>query len=73
MKKYILFFVLSILSIGAFASEADLKIPDLHQAIFPHFGGMNGWNLLLLGSLVIVGTLGISLNKLKICLLTNQC
>jgi len=44
-----------------FSSEADLKIPDLSHALFPHFGGMDGWHLLLFGSFVIVGTLGISL------------
>ena len=48
-----------------FASEANLKIPDLSKAHFPHFGGMDGWHLLLFGSLVIVGTLGISLYLFK--------
>ncbi len=48
-------------SAKTFASEANLKIPDLHDATFQHFGGMDGWHLLLFGSLVIVGTLGISL------------
>src|SRR5204863_5878463 len=51
---------------GAFASEADLAIPDLHAARF--FGtagdptsGISGWALLLSGSLVICITLGFSL------------
>jgi len=48
-------------SLLGFSSEADLKIPDLSQATFPHFGGIDGWHLLLFGSFVIVGTLGISL------------
>ena len=44
-----------------FASEADLKIPDLHEGTFPLFFNMNAYSLLLYGSLVIIGTLGISL------------
>src|ERR1035437_6727587 len=48
-------------SLLGFSSEADLKIPDLHSTTFPHFGGIDGWHLLLFGSFVIVGTLGISL------------
>jgi K(+)-stimulated pyrophosphate-energized sodium pump len=51
----------------AFAGEADLLIPDLKEATF--FGGsISGHNLLLYGSLVIAGTLGISLylrNQIK--------
>ena len=44
----------------AFAGEADLLIPDLKEATF--FGGsISGHNLLLYGSLVIAGTLGIAL------------
>jgi K(+)-stimulated pyrophosphate-energized sodium pump len=57
--------VFLLTSIFSFASEADLKIPDLHSAIFPHFGGIDGWHLLLFGSLVIIGTLGISLYLFK--------
>jgi K(+)-stimulated pyrophosphate-energized sodium pump len=44
------------------ASEADLAIPDLHEGTFRLFGQeISGWNLLLYGSFVICGTLGISL------------
>jgi K(+)-stimulated pyrophosphate-energized sodium pump len=44
------------------ASEADLAIPDLHQGRFVIFGNeISGYNLLLYGSFVICGTLGISL------------
>jgi K(+)-stimulated pyrophosphate-energized sodium pump len=44
------------------ASEADLAIPDLHQGKFNIFGNeISAWNLLFFGSLVICGTLGISL------------
>ena len=44
----------------AIAGEADLAIPDLKEAKF--FGGsISGHNLLLYGSFVIAGTLGISL------------
>nr|WP_245544422.1 sodium-translocating pyrophosphatase [Paludibacter propionicigenes] len=60
-----LLFVALIASGKAFASEANLKIPDLHDATFPHFGGMDGWHLLLFGALVIVGTLSISLYLFK--------
>ncbi len=43
-----------------FASEADLAIPDLHVNVF--FGNtVSAWWLLLIGALVITGTLGISL------------
>ena len=44
-----------------FASEADLKIPDLHDGQFPLFFNLTAWQLLFYGSLVIIGTLGISL------------
>lgn len=44
-----------------FASEADLKIPDLHEGHFPLFFNLTAWQLLFYGSLVIIGTLGISL------------
>lgn len=44
------------------ASEADLAIPDLHEGTFTIFGRqISGYNLLLYGSFVICGTLGISL------------
>jgi K(+)-stimulated pyrophosphate-energized sodium pump len=43
------------------ASEADLKIPDLHEGSFPNFFNLSAWQLLFYGSLIIVGTLGISL------------
>jgi K(+)-stimulated pyrophosphate-energized sodium pump len=44
------------------ASEADLAIPDLHQAKFTIAGQeISGWNLLLYGAFMIAGTLGISL------------
>jgi K(+)-stimulated pyrophosphate-energized sodium pump len=54
----------------AFASEADLKIPDLHGTPEkPHFKlfdtyPISAWNLLFYGALVITGTLGISLYQL---------
>ena len=69
MKQFkrtaMMLFAALIASGKAFASEANLKIPDLHDATFPHFGGMDGWHLLLFGSFVIVGTLGISLYLFK--------
>jgi K(+)-stimulated pyrophosphate-energized sodium pump len=45
----------------AFASEADLAIPDLHKGTFDTLGGITAWNVLAYGALVICGTLGISL------------
>jgi len=52
--------VLLLAATPAFASEADLAIPDLHAGKF--FGGtVSAWWLLFCGALVICGTLGISL------------
>jgi K(+)-stimulated pyrophosphate-energized sodium pump len=58
------FFLAPLLLAGAtaYGSEADLAIPDLHQGKFDIFGlQISAWNLLFCGSLVICGTLGISL------------
>ena len=65
LSKILLSLGLLFLSTSLFASEADLKIPDLKLATFPHFGGLDGWHLLLYGSLVIIGTLGISLTLFR--------
>src|SRR5215213_11989657 len=51
------------------ASEADLRIPNLHgEAGKPHFviagQPISAWDLLFYGALVITGTLGISLYQL---------
>ena len=46
---------------AAWASEADLKIPDLHEGRFDLFGGLSGYQILLYGALVILGTVGVSL------------
>lgn len=43
------------------ASEADLKIPDLHEGQFAAFGGLSGYQILLYGAMVILGTVGVSL------------
>src|SRR3989338_1665357 len=45
----------------AWASEADLKIPDLHEGRFELFGGLTGFQILFYGAIVIVGTVGLSL------------
>ncbi len=45
----------------AWASEADLKIPDLHEGQFHLFGGLTGFQILLYGAMVILGTVGLSL------------
>ena len=55
---------LGILCLGqgaAWASEADLKIPDLHEGHFAMFGGLSGFQILLYGAMVILGTVGLSL------------
>ncbi len=65
MKK--LFTRLSLLGMiclwqgAAWASEADLKIPDLHEGHFSLFGGLTGFQILLYGAMVILGTVGLSL------------
>ncbi|NLA25174.1 MAG: sodium-translocating pyrophosphatase [Bacteroidales bacterium] len=61
MKRILLLTVFGLLSFAGFASEADLAIPDLHEGTFPLFFNLNAFNLLLYGSIVILGTLGISL------------
>lgn len=49
-------------SIGLFASEADLAIPDLHEGTF-HIEGyaISSWDFLFYGAMIIIGTLGFSL------------
>ncbi|WP_210421113.1 sodium-translocating pyrophosphatase [Lacipirellula limnantheis] len=63
MKRLLL--AVAIVTLNAaplLASEADLAIPDLHAGKFTIFGNeISGYNLLLYGSFVICGTLGISL------------
>ena len=47
---------------GAFANEANLAIPDLHEGTFHIFGGsITAWDFLFYGALIISGTLGYSL------------
>ena len=68
-------FILS--NVRAFASEADLAIPDLHNGVFHIFGGtVSAWDFLFYGALIITGTLGFSVfifNKVKKCLPTILC
>jgi K(+)-stimulated pyrophosphate-energized sodium pump len=65
MKQYFrqLFVAAGLLTMqaAAWASEADLKIPDLHEGRFDLFGGLTGFEILFYGALVIVGTAGLSL------------
>ncbi|HTL70890.1 MAG TPA: sodium-translocating pyrophosphatase, partial [Candidatus Eisenbacteria bacterium] len=58
-----LFVTASLLSVqaSAWASDADLKIPDLHEGRFNLFGGFTGYQILFYGAIVIVGTVGLSL------------
>ena len=46
---------------AALASDADLKIPDLHEGHFALLGGLTGFQILLYGAMVILGTVGLSL------------
>ena len=51
-----------LIPLAAFASEADLAIPDLHKgAPYTLLGGIRPWDLLFYGACIIAGTLGISL------------
>ncbi len=51
---------------NAQASEADLVIPDLTQALFQVAGlSIDGWHLLFYSSFVLLGTLGTSLFQFK--------
>lgn len=66
MKKWLQYLsaigVMLLSRVSLYASEADLTIPDLHHgAPYTLLGGINPWDLLFYGALVIVGTLGISL------------
>jgi K(+)-stimulated pyrophosphate-energized sodium pump len=61
LKRIFLFFVFMVSSGVLFASEADLKIPDLHEGHYPYFFNLTAWQLLFFGAWIIVGTLGISL------------
>ncbi|MDR0865060.1 MAG: sodium-translocating pyrophosphatase [Candidatus Symbiothrix sp.] len=47
---------------SAYASEADLAIPDLHEGTFHIFGSqISSWSFLFYGALIIAGTLCFSL------------
>ena len=49
-------------SLGAYASEADLAIPDLHEGTFHLLGkSITSWDFLFYGALIIIGTLGFSI------------
>ena len=63
MKRAVLLLFAALLITGkAHASEADIKIPDLHQGFFNIFGHVvKAWDFLFYGALVICITLGISL------------
>ena len=66
MKNLVrLFLALGIVMLSAvsgFASEADLKIPDLHSGVFnTPLGQISAYSLLMYGAAVIAGTLFFSL------------
>ena len=65
-KKITTIFLGLLLPLLSVASEADLPIPDLKQSFFQNFG-LNGWNLLLISSVIIlIGILFGVLQYLKI-------
>jgi len=45
---------------SVWASEADLRIPDLHEGRFDLLGGLSGYQILLYGAFIILGTVGLS-------------
>jgi K(+)-stimulated pyrophosphate-energized sodium pump len=58
--------ILLLAATTAYAAEGDLAVPDLRATTFNIFGWqVSGWDLLLYGSFVITGTLGISLFQLQ--------
>lgn len=61
LKRVLFLLGLIMLSVTpAMATEADMAVPDLHQGFFARFG-LDGWHLLLYGSVVILFTLSVSL------------
>ena len=52
MKRFLIILTGLVLPVLTFASEVDLKVPDLKQSYFEEFG-TNGWNLLFAGSIII--------------------
>jgi K(+)-stimulated pyrophosphate-energized sodium pump len=63
VKNLFKWITLSLLpTAGAFASELDLAIPDLHNGMFHIFGyAISSWDFLFYGAMIIAGTLGFSL------------
>lgn len=61
MKKVILFMLTLISTVSVFAQDASFKVPDLRESTFDLLGGINGWDLLAYGTLIIILTLGFSL------------
>src|SRR5262245_37309838 len=60
-RRFFVIFSIFAAQASAWASEADLKIPDLHEGRFGMFGGLTGYQILLYGAMVILGTVGLSL------------
>ncbi len=54
MKKFLSLMSLLVIPALTFASEADLKIPDLREVYFDALGGISGWNLLFYGIVIIL-------------------
>lgn len=53
IKRLLLLFAAGIVPVLAWASEADLIIPDL-SVTFPALGGLSGFNLLAIGAIVSI-------------------
>jgi len=56
MKRKLFLGSLSFLMfpMASLASEADLKIPDMRESVFPMLGGIDGWDLLFYGLIFVI-------------------
>ncbi|MDR1492327.1 MAG: sodium/proton-translocating pyrophosphatase [Planctomycetaceae bacterium] len=61
VRSFLTIALFSAMAAFSFASEADLKIPDLHAGTFETLGNISAWNLLFGGAIVICLTVFFSL------------
>ncbi|MSR77152.1 MAG: sodium-translocating pyrophosphatase [Candidatus Omnitrophica bacterium] len=61
LNQFLIFGAFFVSSGSVWANEGALKIPDLHEGRFNFFGGLTGYQILLYGAAVILGTVGLSL------------
>lgn len=68
IKQFLLFMLVSIIPSLSFGSETNLKVPNLSDANFPSFFGLDGWHLLFYGLIsIVLGYIFVffSYNKIK--------